>query len=145
MTKKYGINNTSECVVRIPVGKTDVVCNFADGNLQSREPIPASYTTSNPIIQHVIECSEMFKGGKIFLIMEYDNGAEELPAKVEPEKPKKAKAEPKKARTVESVKTFGDAVTMLMTENGVVASDLTSLDSVLKKAAELNISFPNLK
>lgn len=143
MTKKYGIKNTSECVIRIPVGKTEVVCNFADGNLQSREPIPASYTTNNPIIQHVIENSSMFKGGKIFLMAEYDNGGEEVPVKAEPEKPKKARA--KKPRVNESVTTFGEAVTALMMEEGVKPADLGSVESCLRVAEELGISFPNLK
>lgn len=140
-TKKYGIRNTSECVIRIPVGKSVVVCNFTDGNLQSREPIPASYTTTNPIIQHVIEHSEMFSGGKIFLMAEY--AVEEEPAKVEPAKPKKTKA--RKAKVNESVTTFGEAVTALMMEDGVVVSELGSIESCLRVAEELGISFPNLK
>lgn len=143
-TKKYGIRNTSECVIRIPVGKTDVVCNFTDGNLQSREPIPASYTTSNPIIQHVIEHSELFNGGKIFLMAEYDNAeADAEPVKVEVAKPKKAKS--RKARVIESVTTFGEAVTTLMMEDGVAVSELTSIESCLRVAEELGILFPNLK
>jgi hypothetical protein len=142
-TKKYGIRNTSECVIRIPVGKSVVVCNFADGNLQSREPIPASYTTTNPIIQHVIEHSELFNGGKIFLMAEYNNGEEVEPVKVEPEKPKKPRT--KKAKVNDSVTTFGEAVTALMMEEGVAVSDLGSVESCLRVAEELGISFPNLK
>lgn len=144
MTKKYGIKNTSECVIRIPVGKSVVICNFVDGNLQSREPIPASYTTTNPIIQHVIEHCEMFMGGKIFLMAEYDNGAEETePVKVAPEKPKKTKT--RKVKVNESVTTFGEAVTALMMEDGVKVSELSDVESCLRVAEELGISFPNLK
>lgn len=143
-TKKYGIKNTSECVIRIPIGKSVVICNFVDGNLQSREPIPASYTTTNPIIQHVIEHCEMFVGGKIFLMAEYDNGAEETePVKVTPEKPKKTKI--RKAKVNESVTTFGEAVTALMMEDGVKVSELGDVESCLRVAEELGISFPNLK
>lgn len=142
-TKKYGIRNTSECVIRIPRGKTAVVCNFTDGNLQSREPIPASYTTDNPIIQHIIENSDMFKGGKIFLMTEYDNAGEAEPVKVEAAKPKKAKS--RKAKVNESVTTFGEAVTALMMEDGVAVSELGSIESCLRVAEELGISFPNLK
>lgn len=142
-TKKYGIRNTSECVIRIPFGKSVVVCNFTDGNLQSREPIPASYTTTNPIIQHVIEHSEMFYGGKIFLMAEYDKEGEEVPVKEEPARPKKARN--RKLKVNENVTTFGEAVTALMMEDGVVVSELGSIESCLRVAEETGISFPNLK
>ena len=147
ITKKYGIRNTSECVLRLPVGKGSVVCNFTNGNLQSKEPIPASYTTSNPIIQHVIEHCEKFLGGKIYIMAEYDNEAtEETPGiKVEPEKPKKTKKVEKKARVMDEVTTFGEAVTALMTEDGVKTSDLKSVESCIRVAESLGISFPNLK
>jgi hypothetical protein len=148
MTKKYGIRNTSECVLRLPVGKNVVVCNFTNGNLQSREPIPASYTTSNPIIQHVIEHCEKFLGGKIFLMASWENESiveAVSEAKVEPEKPKKPKKVERKPKVNEDVRSFGEAVTALMTEDGVKVSDLTSVESCLRVAESLNISFPNLK
>jgi hypothetical protein len=149
MTKKYGIRNTSECVLRLSVGKGSVVCNFTNGNLQSKEPIPASYTTSNPIIQHVIEHCKMFLGGKVFLMAEYDNSPKvetSASVKAEPEKTKKTtkKAE-RKAVVNEDVRTFGEAVTVLMTEDGVKMSDLKSVESCLRVAEGLGISFPNLK
>lgn len=148
MTKKYGIRNTSECVLRLPVGKNVIVCNFTNGNLQSREPIPASYTTSNPIIQHVIEHCEKYLGGKIFLMAQWENAPkeDESTAKVESEKGKKpAKKAERKPKVNEDVRTFGDAVTALMTEEGVKVSSLTSVEACLRVAEGLNISFPNLK
>lgn len=153
MTKKYGIRNTSECVLRLPLGKGSIVCNFTNGNLQSREPIPASYTTSNPIIQYAIENCDRFKSKKIFIISEYGTEAEAEAEVVatpvaEPEKPKKSKKAAKAdkaARVVEDVKTYGEAVTMLMTMEGVVMSDLTDVDACIRVAEELGISFPNLK
>lgn len=153
MTKKYGIRNTSECVLRLPVGKGTVVCNFTNGNLQSREPIPASYTTSNPIIQYAIETCDRFKSKKIFIIAEYGDEEEienEVAASpvVEPEKPKKAKKAAKaskESRVMENIKTYGEAVTVLMTMDGVVMSDLKDVESCIRIAEELGISFPNLK
>lgn len=86
----------------------------------------------------------MFMGGKIFLMAEYDNGAEETePVKVAPEKPKKTKT--RKAKVNESVTTFGEAVTALMMEDGVKVSELGDVESCLRVAEELGISFPNLK
>ena len=147
MKKKYGIRNTSECVLRLPVGGSTVVCPFTNGNLQSREEIPASYTTDNPIIQYVIENCDKFKGGKIFLMAEYSDDAkvESAPAtKAEPEK-KKAKKADRKQRVIEGVTTFGEAVTALMTEDGVKMSDLSDVESCIRIAEGLGISFPNLK
>jgi hypothetical protein len=146
MKKKYGIRNASECVLRLPVGSGMIVCNFTNGNLQSREEIPASYTTDNPIIQHVIENCDRFKGGKIFLMAEYEEAPKAYDApKAEPEKPKKAKKAEKKPRIVESVTTFGEAVTFLMTEDGVKMGDLKDEESCIRIAEEIGITFPNLK
>lgn len=146
------MRNTSECVLRLPVGKGWVVCNFTNGNLQSREPIPASYTTSNPIIQYAIENCDRFKSKKIFIMSEYGNDAEVeaevAPKVVEPEKPKKVKKAVKterETRVNEDVKTYGEAVTVLMTMGGVEMADLKDVDSCLRVAEELGISFPNLK
>lgn len=148
MLKKYGIKNTSECVLRLPVGQSMVVCNFTNGNLQSREPIPASYTTGNPIIQHVIENCDRFKNGKIFIMAEYGSDPvveETAPVSSEPEKPKKTRKAERKLKVMENVNTFGEAVTALMTEDGVKMSDLTDVDACIRVADSLGISFPNLK
>ena len=141
------MNGVSECVFRVPVGKTTIVCAFTDGNLQSRVPAPATFATENPIIQTVIESCDMFRNNKIFLmsVSGETEVTEEVAEETKATAKKSKKAEPKKTRVIESVKTFGDAVTTLMTENDVVASDLADIDSVIRKAAELGISFPNLK
>lgn len=60
-----------------------------------------------------------------------------------PEKPKKTKI--RKAKVNESVTTFGEAVTALMMEDGVKVSELGDVESCLRVAEELGISFPNLK
>jgi hypothetical protein len=98
----------------------------------------------------VIEHCEKFLGGKIYIMAEYDNEApEEAPGvKAEPEKPKKTKKVEKverKARVMDEVTTFGEAVTALMTEDGVKTSDLKSVESCIRVAESLGISFPNLK
>lgn len=141
------MNGVSECVFRVPVGKTTIVCTFTDGNLQSRVPAPATFATENPIIQTVIESCDMFRNNKIFLMSVSGEVevTEEVAEETKTPAKKTKKAEAKKTRVIESVKTFGDAVTTLMTENDVVASDLADMESVIRKAAELGISFPNLK
>lgn len=154
MRKTYGMMGVSESVLRLPVGKTTVIATFTDGNLQSRVPTPATCTTENIIAQVAIESCEMFANKKIFLIS-VSGEESEVESVVEPEvedktattpkKTKTTKTDTKKTRVMADVKTFGDAVTALMTENEVSASDLVDVASVVRKAAELGISFPNLK
>jgi hypothetical protein len=95
----------------------------------------------------VIEHCEKFLGGKIYIMAEYDNEAPEEASgvKAEPEKPKKTKKVERKARVMDEVTTFGEAVTALMTEDGVKTSDLKSVESCIRVAENLGISFPNLK
>lgn len=144
------MRNTKECVLKLQRGKATIVCPFTRGNLQSREPVPASFSTSNEVIQGVLETSPMFVSGKVFIISE-DQDATPVVETPKPTKTTKAtkapKAEtaPRTARVMEDVKTLGDAVTVLMTENGVVGSDLIDIPSITRKAKELGISFPNLK
>ena len=148
MTKKYGVANTRECVLKFKVGKANVTCRFTNGNLQLREPIPASYTTGNPIIQHVIESCDKFKNGQIFVISAYGEPEEakttedtkkEVPAK------KSVKKVKKDVKVMEEVTTHGLAVTALMAEGGCNMKDLGTIESCLAKAEEIGISFPNLK
>lgn len=145
MKKKYGIKDTSECVIRLTIGKANIVCNFTNGNLQSREPIPASYTTDNPIIQYALESCQRFQRGKIFVMAEYESS--KAPGEVaQKAAPKKAKARTdRKERVMENVTTHGEAVTALMTEEGVNRSELSSVEGCLRQAKEVGISFPNLK
>lgn len=142
------MKGVSECVFRAPVGKATIVCVFTDGNLQSRVPVPASFSTENPIVQAVIESCELYANKKIFILStsgEEEPVIESTKAETKIETKKAKKAGVKQTKVFADVKTFGDAVTTLMSEGEVAASDLTSLDGVLRKSAELGISFPNLK
>ena len=145
------MKGVSECVFRAPVGKATVVCTFKDGNLQSREPVPATFTTENPIVQAVIESCELYASRKIFLMASYGEPDVVLaPAKAEPkkvaekvtEKPKTKKAD---LKVMEEVKTIADAVTVLAAE-GVPASEFDGTAAGAHKVAKsLGLSFPNLK
>lgn len=161
MTKKYGVKNTSECVFKFKIGKATIECRFTGGNLQSREPIPASYSTSNPIVQHVIESCDKFKNRHIFIIAEYGDKGQPVvaepasaPAKKNPlkewakneETKKKTSKKParKEEKVMEEVKTHGEAVDALMAAGEFSMADLETVESCVAKAAEIGISFPNL-
>lgn len=143
------MRNTKECVLKMQSGQATIVCPFVGGNLQSRQPIPATYTTSNAVIQGVLESSQMFQGGKIYVVAEYpDTDAPKEEVETAAKKTAaKAKKETKKRepRVMENVRTHGDAVAALMTDGEVKASDLVDVESCIRKAEELGISFPNLK
>ena len=147
------MKGVSECVLRIPVGKTTIICPFTDGNLQSRVPAPATFATENPIVQTIIESCEMYKNKKIYTIsVSGETEVEEATAvetaaaetKTTKKSSKKAATKPER-RTMENVRTYGDAITVLMTESEVNVAELTDVEACLRKAEELGISFPNLK
>ena len=141
------MKGVSECVLRIPVGKTTIICPFTDGNLPSRVPAPATFATENPIVQTIIESCEMYKNNKIYLMsVSGETEVEEAPA-VEAKTAKKPakKAAKTTLRTMENVRTYGDAMTVLMTEAEVNPGELKDVDDCIKKAEELGIAFPNLK
>ena len=123
-----------------------IKCAFTGGNLQSKEPVPATYTTDNPIIQGVLEDTPMFLGGKVFVISQSEDATvEEIVVETpKPTTKKTTKKTKTETRTMENVRTFGDAMTVLMTEAEVNMSELTDIEACIKKAAELGISFPNL-
>lgn len=152
MRKTYGMKGVSECVLRIPVGKTTIICPFTDGNLQSRVPAPATFATENPIVQTIIESCEMYKNKKIYTIsVSGETEVEEATAVETAVETKTTKKSGKKAatkptlRTMENVLTYGDAMTVLMTEAEVNVAELTDVEACIRKAEELGISFPNLK
>ena len=149
MKKTYGIEGVSECVFRLPVGKAVVSCRFTDGNLLSREPQPATFTTDNPVVQAVIESCEMYQSGRVFLLASYgepEPTAEEVKTEAEPEvKPEVAKKKKStKTKVMENVRSYGEAVTALMTVAEVKMSEVADVEGCIRKAAELGISFPNL-
>lgn len=42
--------------------------NFSGGTMGSNGVIPATYTTDNEVIQHILERSEHFRNGRILLL-----------------------------------------------------------------------------
>lgn len=66
--KVYGIHGLLEWhgVVESPSVKMKV--DFTNGSVTSYGVAPATFITSDPLTQHVMESSEQFKGGRIKLI-----------------------------------------------------------------------------
>lgn len=147
-TKKYGATGLMEWMCSIAVGGASFSFPFTGGMLNGYGMTPATYVTSNPVYQRIIEDSGYFRSGKIRLLS--SSGAE-----AEPGRPGKAAEEPVpvEASTAEpaggtveyaEVKNSQQAKAVLMGQPYRVAlPELSNKESILRKAKELGVAFPN--
>ena len=156
MRKVYKINGKTEVhlVLESPSGKTKYKIAFTKGNLDPKMLAPATYSTNNPVIQDVIERSNLF--GKLIFIEKVYGDATPTPTPVSAPaatsvpaskkgKGKTAETKGSELKVMEDVKTIADAVAVLIAE-GASASDIDgSVAGANKLAKSLGISFPNLK
>ena len=76
MTKVYGVKGLMEWNALIPVGKSFLRVHFTDGSLSGYGVSPAVYRTSDEFTQQLIEGSDLFKRGKIYLVATYGDQPE---------------------------------------------------------------------
>lgn len=150
MTKTYGIDNVVEASYLFPAMKGHLRANFTGGVLDERRRRPATLTTKNPVAMLILENTEMFKSGRMFIVAQTEDPVtpkeiEAAAKKAEPKKKTKADKVTDDGRKVyDNVTTVGDAVTILL-ELGAKAAALQDTATMLETAAQLNVSFPNLK
>lgn len=151
MTKTYAINGIVEASYLFKAGQGSVRAEFTGGVIDERRFRPATMTTKNNIAMLVIENSDMFKNGTIFIAAQSEDAKPmaiaENAQKDKTEKKKNPKADKVKddgRKVFESVNSLGDAVNVLL-DLGVKAAALQDMASILQVAGEMNISFPNLK
>ena len=152
MRKVYKINGKTEVhlVLESPSGKTKYKIAFTKGNLDPKMLAPATYSTNNPVIQDVIERSNLF--GKVIFVEKVYGDATPTPvsapaATSAPKKGKGKAAETKgsELKVMEDVKTIADAASVLTAE-GVLAAEIDgTVEGAIKVAKKYGISFPNLK
>lgn len=130
--KIYGVRHLMEwqCVIIHNGAKFHFA--FTDGATTGYGVTPARFRTTNPVLQQVIEQSNYFKSGKIFLekkiILEKD-----------------AEIAPKTAEEAEvKVACLDDAKEYLSEQFGVSGAKMRSKDSILKAAEAHNIKFEGL-
>ena len=68
VTKTYGAVGLLDYQAEIPVGRAKMVVNFSGGAITGYGIAPAEHTTSDPLVQSVIENSAAFKRGRIILM-----------------------------------------------------------------------------
>lgn len=146
--KKYGAIGVMEWQLNLKAGKATVHVEFKGGFENKYGIHPATFMTTDPIVQTVIERSYYFASGKIKLLDEKDLGlspmeiaaqkrkAEEI-AKKKAEVAAKKKAEAEAKAKAEADAQAGNAQGQAIESPGTVASDAASEDAADAAEAEL--------
>lgn len=152
LTKVYSYPGIADGEIQIKVGNALIRVPFTGGHIDRKNARNATYTTSDPVMQQIIEGSHMF-GRRIFLDRTYGT-AEAKPSnttvvkKVEtPGIEEQSDIEdeiPSVMGKTEypEVTTFDGAVAVLKA-NGVKAVSLRTKTAARRAAASLGIVFPN--
>lgn len=130
--KKYGAIGVMEWQLNLPVGKATVHVEFKGGFENKFGIHPATFMTTDPIVQTVIERSYYFVSGKITLLDVKDLGLS--PMEIAAQKRKAEEIAKKKAETEAQAKAEADAQAgnaggQTMESPGTVASEGASDDA----------------
>lgn len=138
--KKYGAIGVMEWQLNLPVGKATVHVEFKGGFENKYGIHPATFMTTDPIVQTVIERSYYFASGKIKLLDVKDLGlspmeiaaqkrkAEEI-AKKKAEEAAKKKAEEAAKKKADAEAQAGNAQGQAIESPGTVASESATDDA----------------
>lgn len=150
--KKYGAIGVMEWQLNLKAGKATVHVEFKGGFENKYGIHPATFMTTDPIVQTVIERSYYFASGKIKLLNEKDLGlssmeiaaqkrkAEEIAkkkAEVAAKKKAEAEAKAKAEAEAQAEAQAGNAQGQAIESPGTVASDAASEDAADAAEAEL--------
>lgn len=150
--KKYGAIGVMEWQLNLPVGKATVHVEFKGGFENKYGIHPATFMTTDPIVQTVIERSYYFASGKIKLLDVKDLGlspmeiaaqkrkAEEAAkkkAEVAAKKKAEAEAKAKAEADAQAKAQAGNAQGQAIESPGTVASDAANEDATDAAEAEL--------
>ena len=127
MRKEYAIKGVVERFISVPLGKGSVTLHFQGGAIDSALRRDATFSTTNPVEQAIVERLPEFKKGVIKLVRTI--GTE--PAKVA------------EAGVIDEVTTLQQARQYLMDNFEVTIEELQTRANVKEVAAKMNIVFPN--
>lgn len=132
--KKYGAIGVMEWQLNLPVGKATVHVEFKGGFENKFGIHPATFMTTDPIVQTVIERSYYFVSGKITLLDVKDLGLS--PMEIAAQKRKDEEADKKKAEEADKAKAkaeadaqAGNAQGQAIESPGTVASESAADDT----------------
>ena len=136
MLKVYGIHGQTQAVLNFPIndGKAWFTAEFGRGRIGAgMQNRPATYTTSNPVIQGIIESSVEF--GHLIKIVRVTEDSDAKKAAAHIEAPALA-AHPEITSKEEAI--------AFLKANGAKATQLKDDESIQKYAAKIGVFFPNL-
>lgn len=138
--KKYGAIGVMEWQLNLPVGKATVHVEFKGGFENKYGIHPATFMTTDPIVQTVIERSYYFASGKIKLLDVKDLGLSPMEIAAQKRKAEeiaKKKAEEAAKKKAEAEAQAGNAQGQAIESPGTVASNAASVDATDDAEAEL--------
>ena len=159
--KVYGVNDIVEWECSISVGKSNIHFPFTDGGVSVVGSTPATFITSNPVLQNVLESSAEFKSGRIFIVrkIEMDSNNNVIPdrgndipkmsdddyddesVQNEPEKDQQADSPSADGMVHIQVANINEAKDYLVDNLGVTASSVSTKSKITSVAAQHNIVF----
>ena len=134
--KRYAVKGKVEMSVLVPVNNAKLRINFTNGIINADGIFPATFTTSDPVVQTAIENCTYFQKGLIKIEKSFKIGVIE-------EKKKEEKVSEEEFRLFPEVKNMQSAREILINQFGVSLSELQDKEHVQKKASQLKIKFPN--
>lgn len=138
--KKYGAIGVMEWQLNLPVGKATVHVEFKGGFENKYGIHPATFMTTDPIVQTVIERSYYFASGKIKLLDVKDLGLSPMEIAAQKRKAEeiaKKKAEEAAKKKAEADAQAGNAQGQAIESPGTVASNAASESAADDAEAEL--------
>jgi hypothetical protein len=144
--KRYAIYGKVEMSVLIPLNNAKLRVNFANGVITPSGITPATFSTSDPIVQTAIENHRLYIKGMIKLEKSFKIGEVE----VNDEKPvsdedKNEKEPESSVKSYPDVKNVQSAREILISEYSIPIAELQDKERIKMKAEELGIEFPNWK
>lgn len=134
--KRYAIHGKVEMSVLIPINNAKLRVNFTNGVINSNGITPATFSTSDPVVQTAIENNKLYQKGLIKLDKKWKIGEiEPLQNEVQ---------ENEDSYTVYAdVKSVQSAREVLIRDYKIPLSELQDKERIKNKAEELKVKFPN--
>ena len=144
--KRYAIYGKVEMSVLIPVNNAKLRVNFANGVITPAGITPATFSTSDPIVQTAIENHRLYIKGMIKLEKSFKIGEDEVndekPVSDEDKNEKEAGSQ-SSVKSYPDVKNVQSAREILISEYSIPIAELQDKERIKMKAEELGIEFPN--
>jgi hypothetical protein len=139
--KTYGIYGLLEWHGFIESHGVKMKVHFTNGSVTAHGVAPATFTTSSKLTQHIIENSEKFKSGRIFVVSAVELPTEAVQVVNAGETVEVSTAADKKEIKVNSL---AEAKDYLVENHGIAASKLRSRAQIMEQAASCGIEFTGI-